>query len=536
MKLPPLLFVSSFFFLAAIPLCAQTAVANGNRTQTLHIGNLGDPNDLDPHICDSQQTFHIIMALFEGLTQYDAKTCEPVPAAAERWETSADGLTWTFHLRKNAKWSNGDPVTAQDFVWSFQRMLSPRLAAEYAYMLFILKNGEAYNTGKLTDPTQLGARAVDAFTLELTLEHPLTYLPAKLAHCCWFPVHRPTIEKFGKFDERGVPWTRPGNLVGNGYFTLADWKPSQLVRGVKSQTYWDKDALKLNEVVFYPIENQDTEERAFRSGQLHVTTEVPTPKIAVYRKERPEVMESGPAFATYFYFFNLARPPLDNVLVRRALSLAIDRDAIVKFITRAGQQPAGNFVPPNATGFTSRHTALTDIPTAKKLLAEAGHPDGNGLPKLEILYNTHQGHRSVAEAIQQMWKKNLGVEVSLHNQEAKVWADSTRQKNFQIARMGWVGDYIDPSTFLDTMTSDSGNNRTNWENAEYDRLIAEAKRTADEAKRFELYQRCEEILTQEMPFAPIYFYTRTRLILPNVKGWHSNLLDIHPLKGVHIEP
>jgi oligopeptide transport system substrate-binding protein len=517
-------------------LWSQTAVESGNRTQTLHLGNLSEPNDLDPQICDSQQTFNVIMAFFEGLTQYDVKTCEPVPAVAERWETSTDNLTWTFHLRQNARWSNGDAVTAHDFVFAWRRMLSPRLGAEYAYMLFALKNGEAFHTGKISDPAQIGVRAINDQTLEVTLSHPVPFLPALLCHAPWFPLHRPTLEKFGKVDQRGIPWTRVGTIVSNGYFNLADWKPNQFVRGVKSQTYWDRDNVKLNEVFFYPIENQEAEERAFRSGQLHITMEVPIPKIAVYRKERPELINTDPIFATYFYRFNTTKPPLNDSRVRRALSLAIDRETIVKFITRAGQKPAGNLVPPNSAGFVSRHSAMTDIPTAQKLLAEAGFPGGKGFPRLEILYNTHQGHRSIAEAIQQMWKKNLGIDIGLYNQEAKVWNDSVRQLNYQIARMAWVGDYIDPSSFLDIMTSDSGNNQSGWKNAEYDRLIAEAKSTADETKRFELYQRCEEILTQEMPFAPIYFYTNKRLRLPEVKGWYHNLLDLHPLKGVYLQP
>jgi oligopeptide transport system substrate-binding protein len=531
---------SAFRFLlpliAVSSLWSQTAVETGNRTQTIHIGNLGDPNDLDPQICDSQQTFSIIMAFFEGLTQYDAKTCAPVPAVAERWETSSDNLTWIFHLRPTAKWSNHDPVTAHDFVFAYQRMLSPAFGAEYAYMLHALKNGEAYNTGKLTDASQIGARAIDNHTLELTLAHPVPFLPKLLCHAPWFPLHRATVEKFGKFDQRGSQWTRPGNIVSNGYFTVADWKPNQFVRGVKSQTYWDRDNVKLNEVFFYPIENQDGEERAFRSGQLHVTAEVPIPKIAVYRKENPALINTDPLFATYFYRFNTTKPPLNDARVRRALSLAIDRETIVKLVTRAGQKIAGNMVPPDPAGFTSRYSALTDIPTAKKLLAEAGYPGGKGFPRFEILYNTHQSHRAIAEAIQQMWKKNLGVEVGLYNQEAKVWADSLRNMNYQIARMAWVGDYLDPSSFLDIMTSDSGNNQTGWKNAEYDRLIAESKTTTDEAKRYELFQRCEEILTQEMPFAPIYFYTNKRLKLPSVQGWYSNLLDLHPLKGVYLQP
>jgi oligopeptide transport system substrate-binding protein len=517
-------------------LWSQTAVESGNRTQTLHLGNLGEPNDLDPHVCDSHETSHIIMALFEGLTQYDAKTSEPVPAAAERWESSPDGLRWTFHLRKDARWSNGDLLTARDFVFAFQRILSPALAAQYAYTLHALKNGAAFNSGKIADPSEIGARAIDDHTLELTLEHPIPYLPAVVCHTAWYPVHRATIEKFGRIDQRGLLWTRSGNLVSNGYFTLADWKPNQFVRVVKSPTYWDRDKVKLNEVFFYPIENQDTEERAFRSGQLHITKEVPIPKIAVYRKERPDVLHTAPALSTYYYSFNTTKPPLNDARVRRALSLALDRDVITKFVKRGGEQPAGHFTPPDTAGFTARTASLTDVPAARKLLAEAGFPNGKGFPRIEILYNTHQGHRLIAEAVQQMWKKNLGIDIGLYNQEAKVWLDSMRQLNYQVSRAGWGGDYIDPSAFLDIMIGTSGNNHTGWKNAEYDRLIAEAQKTADRAKRYELFQRCEEILQQEMPIAPVYFYVRNTLRLPEVKEWYGNPLDNHPLKGVFLAP
>jgi oligopeptide transport system substrate-binding protein len=536
MKRLPLLSAAAFCCLLVSSLWSQTAVQNGNRTQTLHLGNMGEPNDLDPHICDSHETFNIVAALYEGLAQYDPKTSEPTPAVAERWETSADNLTWTFHLRKAARWSNGEPLTAHDFVFGLQRMLSPALAAQYAQTLYVLKNAEAFNTGKITDASQIGARAIDDHTLELSLNHPVPYLAGLVCHAAWYPVHRASIEKLGAIDQRGLPWTRPGNLVSNGYFTLADWKPSQFIRLTKSETYWDRDNVKLNEVIFYPIESADAEERGFRSGQLHVTRQVPNSKIATYRKERPDVLQDDPVLSVYYYNFNTEKPPLNDVRVRRALALAIDRNVIVKFVTRGGELPAGNFTPPGTAGFTAKSVSLTDLATARKLLAEAGFPGGKGFPRVDILYNTSEGHKSIAEAIQQMWKKNLGVDIGLYNQEAKVWLDSMRQKNYQISRAGWGGDYLDPSTFLDIMAGDSGNNHTNWKSAEYDRLLAEARSTADQAKRFELFQRCEQILAEEMPIMPIYFYVRNTLRLPEVKGWYGNLLDHHPLKGVYLQP
>ncbi len=512
-----------------------SAVESGNRDQVLHLGNLSEPNDLDPQIADSQQTFNIIQAFFEGLTQYDAKTCEPVAAGAERWEVSADNLTWTFHLRPQAKWSNGDPVTAHDYVFAFQRMLSPGLAAEYAYFLFALKNGEAFNAGKIKDPALIGARAADATTLVLTLEHPVPYLPAMACHSAWYPLHRPTIEKFGKIDQRGTAWTRPGNMVSNGYFTLTEWKPHQYVRGTKSPTYWDRDQVKLKEVFFYPIESEDAEERTFRAGQLHVTSTMPIAKIAVYEKEKSPFYKPSTFLGTYVYRFNVTKPPFNDVRVRRALAMAIDRERIVRDVARGHQTPAGNLCPPNLAGFTATASVPQDIAAAQKLLAAAGFPGGAGFPKVDILFNTNEGHRQIAEAIQQIWRKNLGIEVGLYNQEGKVWTDSMRTLNYQIARFAWIGDYLDPSTFLDIMKSDSGNNQTGWKNAEFDRLIDEANRTADTARRYALYQRCEQILADECPLAPIYFYTRNNLVRPEVKGWYGNLLDYHALKGVYLD-
>lgn len=532
-SLAALLFVALF-----LGACSkrETKVEAGNRTQTLHLGNLSEPNDLDPHIPDSQNTFNIVMALFEGLAQYDPQTCEPVPAVAERWDVSSDNLTWTFHLRATARWSNGEPVTAGDFVFAYRRMLSPKLAAEYAYMLHVLKNGEAFNTGKISDPALIGARAVDDRTLVLTLDHPVPFLPTMVCHSSWYPVPRKTIEKYGPINQRGTAWTRPGNLVCNGYFTLTDWKPQQYVHVSKSQTYWDRDAVKLNDVYFYPIESEDAEERTFRSGQLHITNTIPISKIAVYDKDHPELFHPELFLGTYVYRFNVNKPPLNDVRVRRALAMAIDRDQIVRDVARGHQTPASNFSPPNLAGFTATARVPQDLAAAKKLLAEAGFPEGKGFPHMEILINTNEGHRLIAEAIQQMWRKGLGIDVGVYNQEGKVWATSMRALNYEIARFAWIGDYLDASTFLDIMASDSGNNQTGWKNEEYDRLIAAARTTADNAKRFAYFQRCEEILAEECPLAPIYFYSRNNLRLPNVKGWYGNLLDYHPLKGVYLEP
>jgi oligopeptide transport system substrate-binding protein len=522
----------------AFPGCKKTettAVATGNREQVIHIGNLAEPVDLDPHATTVQQDFNILQALFEGLAQYDPQTCEPVPAVAERWEVAADNLTWTFHLRKNAKWSNGEPVTARDFVYAYQRELSPKLACENAYILHVLKNAEEFNTGKLADFSQVGVKAVDDFTLILTLSHPVPYLPTMVCHQSWYPLHRATIEKFGAIDQRGSAWTRPGNLVGNGYFVLAEWKQRQFIRVTKSPTYWDRDQVKLNAAVFYPIESEDTEERTFRSGQLHVTSTMPISKIAVYENEKSPFYRPHVFLGSYFYRFNVTKPPLNDARVRRALAMAIDREQLVARVARGHQVPAGNLTPPNLAGFTATAKLPYDLAAAKKLLAEAGYPDGKGFPHLDLLFNTNEGHRLIAEAVQQMWRTGLGIDIGLYNQEGKVYTASMRSLDYQIGRYAWVGDYLDPSTFLEMMITGGGNNQTGWGNAEYDRLIAEAASTADQAKRYAAYQRCEQILVDEAPLAPIYFYTRNNLRRPEVKGWYGNLLDLHALKGVYLD-
>lgn len=515
----------------------ETPVAAANRSQTLLFGNLSEPNDLDPAYPDSQQTFNIVMALMEGLCQYDPQTSLPVPAVAESWEASADNLTWTFHLRPTARWSNGEPLTAKDFVYSYRRNLSPGLGAEYTTMLFALKNGREFYDGTVTDFAQVGAKAVDDHTLVLTLSHPIPYLPKLLCHSIWYPVHQATIEKFGRIDQRGSHWTRPGNYVGNGPFILAEWKPNQVIKVTKSPTYWNRDQVRLNGINFYPVEANSTEEAMFRTGQLHVTAQMPIDKIAVYRKD-PRLavfLHQAPILATYYFRFNTQHKPLDDVRVRRALAYSIDRREMVEKVVLGGQPPADHLTPPGIAGFKPDGAFTYNPELARQLLAEAGYPGGKGFPALEYLYNTNESHRKIAEAIQQMWRRELGINITLVNQEGKVWSDTMRSGNYDIARMAWIGDYVDPSTFLDIMTTDNGNNETGWGNPEYDRLIAEATTTADETKRYALYARCEEILADECPIAPLYFYNRNNLVLPSVKGWYDNPVDMHPYTVIHLD-
>ncbi|HXS67527.1 MAG TPA: peptide ABC transporter substrate-binding protein [Candidatus Polarisedimenticolia bacterium] len=523
--------------LPLLPGCGKhgTLVEDGDQNQVLHIGNGTEPQDLDPDVVTGVQEYHIMLSLLEGLVGLDPVDLHPIPGVAEKWDVSPDGTVYTFHLRPNAVWSNGLPVTAQDFYESFKRILTPSLGSEYSYMHYVVKNAEAYNTNALKDFSQTGYKVIDDHTLEITLSSSTPYFLSLLTHNSWFPVPLPTIKKYGDPYQRGNKWTRPGHFVGNGPFVLAKWRVNDVVEVRKSPNYWNRERVKLNAIRFYPIESDDTEERAFRAGQLHITITVPLSKMEYYRTNHPELFVSGPYLGTYFYRVNTTKPPLNDKRVRKALAMAINRQAIVKDITKAGELPAYNLTPPGTAGYTCTTHLKEDITEAKRLLAEAGFPDGKGLPTIELLYNTLESHRTIAEAIQQMWKMKLGVDVRLVNQEWKVYLDSQRALNYQVCRGSWIGDYVDPNTFLDMWVTGGGNNETGWSNAEYDKLIAEAARTQDPKQRLEVFQKAEAILMDEMPEIPIYFYTTHFLKRPEVKGWYPTLLDNHPFNEVYLE-
>ncbi|MFT3781138.1 MAG: peptide ABC transporter substrate-binding protein [Nibricoccus sp.] len=508
---------------------------NTTQYKVLHAGNGSEPKDIDPQVVMGSVEYGLIRALFEGLVTSDPITQLPRPGVAERWEISPDGLVYTFFLRADAKWSNGEVITASDFVRSYQRILNPKLGAEYAYNLFHLVGAEDYQTGKLTDFSKVGCKALDDRTLQLTLRQPAPFLLQLLAYYPWDAVPISVIEKFGGLERRGSAWTRPENFVGNGPFVLVDWKPNQYIVVKRSPTYWDRANVQLDEIRFYPIESTDTEERMFRTGQLHITFEVPQSKIPVYLKERPDSIRRDPLDGVYFYRFNVKAPPFDNPKVRRALTLAIDRESLTTNVLHGGEQPAYSIVPPGNAGYVSRHHTTADVAEARRLLAEAGYPEGKGFPNVELVYNTLEKHRAIGEAVQQMWRKNLGIEISLRNEEWKVYLDNQHTKNYKIQRAGWVADYADPHVFLDLWETSAGNNDTNWSNAEYDALLREALNTKTTADRYEVYQKMEKILLDELPILPVYFYTQPRLVSPKVKGYYVTPLDNYPWKDVRLE-
>jgi oligopeptide transport system substrate-binding protein len=514
----------------------QTLVQIADRVQQYRVGNGGEPSDLDPQVAIGQIEHDITLSLYEGLVYGDAKDNSPRPGVAESWDISPDGLVYTFHLRQNARWSNGDPVTAGDFYESYHRMLLPSLAAQYSYMLYPVTNAEAFNLGKITNFDQVGFKVLDDHTLRLILHGPAPYLLKMMVHDSWYPVPVATIKKYGAIDDRSNPWTRPEHFVGNGPFVLKEWVMNSHILAVKSPSYWDAEHVRLNSIYFSPEESYYTEERMFRSGQLHTIRTAPQSKVDFYRKYKPSLINIYPILTTYFYYLNVTRPPLTDKRVRQALAMSVDRRAITETVTRAGEIPAFCFTPPGTAGFTSTTRLREDPAEARRLLAEAGYPDGKNFPHLTLLYNTLQSHKAIAEAMQEMWRKNLNINVTLKNQEWSVYLDEMHKTNFDVCRGGWGADYVDPSTFLDIFMTDSGNNNTGWSNAEYDRLCRLAASTGDTAIRYAAYQKAEAILSDEMPILPLYVYSNPRLIQPNVQGWYPNLLDSPEYRSIHLAP
>ena len=501
----------------------------------LHMGNGAEPESLDPHLTTGVPESNIITALMEGLIREDPVSLAPMPGVAERWEISEDGRVYTFYLREDARWSNGDPVTADDFVYGFRRMLSPELGAEYAAMLYVLENGEAFHNGEVTDPEALGARAADARTLVVTLANPAPFFIHMLNHYSFYPVHAPTVEAHGGPHDRSNRWARPESYVGNGPFVLESWEMNRRIRVVPNPQYWNADAVRLQGIVFHPVDDQQTEERMFRDGQLHKTSSIPLARIEHYRKENSPYLVSHPYLATYYYLINTERPPFDDVRVRQALSLAIDREAITGRVTRGGEVPARWFTPPGAGNFEASQTVREDVAEAQRLLAAAGFPNGEGFPRFELLYNTQDAHRQIAQVVQQMWRENLGIQCELVNQEWQVYMTTRREMNFDVARAGWAGDYADPHNFLDLHMRNNGNNHTNWHDDAYDALIHRAAGETERAARFAVYDEAEAVLLRDMPIIPIYWYTRNYLLASSVRGLTPNPLSRFDYTAIWLE-
>lgn len=532
------LVASSLFALTALVGCKprETLVDQGNRTGTLHRSIGPDLSDLDPHLASSLGDIHVLSGLFEGLIGEDPKTLAPVPGVAKRWEVSADGLAYTFHLRKDAKWSDGRPLVAADFVASVRRALAPSLGAPNAELLYPVLNAEAYHKARLEDFSEVGIKATDTHVLRISLEYPASHFLSLLTHPVWFPVPLHAIEAAGSATTRGNRWAAdPATFVGNGPFIFRDWRRGQLIVASANPAYWDAATVKLNAVHFHAYDSVDAEERAFRAGQLHVTESLPAGRVEAWRAEAPEKLRTDAFLDTYFYRINTTRPVLSDTRVRQALSLALNREQLVAALLRGGQRPATSFVPPGTGGYEPPALLRHDLAAARALLTEAGYPEGRGLPIFELLYNTSENHRLIAEALQQQWRA-VGIQTRLINQENSILREARGTGDFQLLRSSWVADFDDPVSFLALFTRDSANNFTGWNDPAYDRSLYEAARAPDAAVRHALFRQAETILHRELPILPLYFNTHVFLIHPAVRGWHPTLLDRHPLKHVSLEP
>lgn len=515
----------------------STVIEQANAANMLLLGNHSEPSDLDPQVVTGTPESRLVQALFEGLVRYHPETLDPLPGVAERWTLAEDGVTYTFHLRADARWSDGRPVTAHDFYGSYQRLLSPELASENVEQLFFLAGGEAYHRGETTDFSTVGCRVIDDHTLELRAARPTPFLLRMMSGRNWFPVPLHVLAQHDGLRRQGSRWTRPENFVGNGPFVLRVWRPNQMIEVERSPTHWGRDTIALDRVRFFPIENQGAEEAAYRAEQLHRTNAVPVQKIDTYRRERPEELHIAPYSGTYYYCFNTLRPPFADARVRRAFALALDREAITRDIARGGEQPAARFTPDGVAGYQSSAPGVRlDAGEARRLLAEAGYPEGAGFPEVTLLYNTADNHRVIAEAAQQMWKRVLGVEVRLENQEWKVYLDSTHLGNFDLCRAGYIVAPDDPTRFLEAFRTGHGFNHAQWSDSRYDELLRAALEETDPVARREIFTALEERLNEAMPVSPIYHYTNSYLLRPEVKNWTDNLLDNFPLREVRLEP
>jgi oligopeptide transport system substrate-binding protein len=513
-----LLYVLLATVIAGLLLAGCSKSAQNDKGTVLRFAIGAEPQTLDPRKATGIPESLVDEQIFEGLCALDAHG-NPIPGVAKSWDISPDGLTYTFHLRDNAKWSNGDPVTAQDFEYAWKTALSPQLASEYAEQLYYIKNGEKYNKGQV-GADQVGVKAVNDKTLVVKLEKPTAYFLTLMAFHTYYPVDK-------KVAEAHPDWAaNPKTIIGNGPFKMKSWTHNSMIVLVKNNSYWDREKVKLTQINMILSEDVNTVLSMFENNQVDLTNN-PPPVSEIPRLKKEGFLKVYPYLGTYYYEFNTQKAPFNNPKVRMAFALAINREAIVKDVTKSGEKPATGWVPYGlqdvkpGSDFRKVGGVLikdNDIATAKKLLAEAGYPDGKGLPPITLLYNTQDLNKAIAEAIQEMWKKNLGVQVNITNQEWKVYLQSRTTGNFQVARAGWIGDYADPMTFIDMMQTGNGNNRARWSNPQYDKLVNLAKSTLDPAVRMKAMHEAEAILMKAMPIMPIYFYTQPILERPNLKG------------------
>jgi oligopeptide transport system substrate-binding protein len=524
------------FFLSCGVLLFLTLLAGCARHESpadITIINTAEPETLDPALLTGIPEMRIAIGMFEGLTRLDPKTAQPVPGLAQSWDISPDGKIYTFHLRTNLVWSTGGPITADDVVYSWIRTLDPSTASDYAGQLFYLKNAEDFNAGKIKDSSLVGIRAPDKFTVRAELNNPTSFFLDICSMSLTYVVPRQTIEKYGD------RWLMAKPLPSSGPYELIYWRLNDKVRLKKNLHYWDAANTQSAILDILPIGSPSTAFDLYEQGAVDIIWDkevVPAELLDVLMK-RPDVHPFN-YLATYFVNFNVTRKPLDDPRVRKALALAVDRNRIVEKITRGGERPVSHLVPDGTENYTPPNGLDYNPALAKKILAEAGYPDGKNFPRIEYMFNAPAGggakiHEDIAIELQQMWHDTLGINMDLRQVEWKVYLNSTSHLDYDLGRGDWIGDYDDANTFLDLFLSDSGNNRTGWKNARYDALIGKANGQTDLKKREELFQQAETILVRDgLPIVPLYIYAGINYYHTNIDGIYQNILDDHPLNYI----
>ncbi len=501
--------------------------------QVLHRDNGAEPATLDPHLAEGAPSSHILRDLFEGLTS-ESPQGRIVPGAAIRWNISRDGKTYTFYLRREARWSNGDPVIADDFVYGLRRSASPATASSSAQGLLPIANAAEVLSGEL--PTdQLGVTAINDYILQIDLKGPTPYFLRILNLASTYPVHRPSL------DEHGSAFSRPGNLVSNGAYVLKDWKLRSRIELTRNEYYWDADNVVLDKIFYYPFADQSAASKQFRAGELHWTDGVPSNQFKWLQKHYPGELVISPWSGSYFFGYNVLREPfILNPDLRLALALALDRDLLTEKVTQFGEQPSYSLVPPGIGDFVSPLPVWAEWSQAernaeaRRLYSGAGYSEERPL-RIEIRYNSGGNNKKMALAAASLWKQVLGVQATLFNEELKVFLQTREQKVLtQVFRAGWISDYADPFSFLELFRSGHGRNDYGYSNELYDSLLDEIAAERIPARRRRLMFEAERVLLADLPFIPLYTYVTKRLVNPRLRGWESNIMDHHYSKNMFL--
>jgi oligopeptide transport system substrate-binding protein len=511
----------------------STVLSFSAHAATLNIHNGGDPTSLDPQKISGDWENRIDGDIFEGLVTEDPKD-NPIPGQAASWTISPDQKVYTFKLRDGIKWSDGQPVTAQDFVFAFQRLMDPKTAAQYAYLQYTILNAEKINKGEIKDPTQLGVKAIDDKTLEITLENPTPYFLNALMHYTAYPLPKHVVEA------KGDQWVKIGNIVTNGPYKPTEWVPGSHVSMVKSDQYYDAKDVKIDNVNYYTLEDQAAALKRYRAGEFDILTSFPADQFEWIQKNLPGQAHVVPFLGTYYYVLNATKPPFNDKRVRQALSMAVNREVIGPKILGTGELPMYSWVPPGTANYGEpAYVSWKDEPykqkveEAKKLLKEAGFGPDHPL-KAQLRYNTNDNHKRIAVAIAAMWKP-LGVDIELYNTETKVHYDEMQRGEVQIGRAGWLADYNDPINFLNLLSTGVEMNYGRWSNKDYDALIKQGNEEIDLKKRAEIYKKAEQLALDDSAAIPIYYYVSQNIVAPKVQGFVDNIQDIHRTRWLSVK-